>query len=112
MNCSFCRISSMRAVAAGDREIDRCMTCGALWFDLGEIRELTEGHVPVGPAPEPAGEGTRDLPRKMHREAEGLSCPRCGARLRAIDFQVTGVPVFLCIGCRGYLSPRGSAAAI
>src|SRR5512144_1263932 len=48
----------------------------------------------------------------MHREAASLSCPRCGGTLRAIDFQLTGVPVFLCLGCRGYLSPRRSAAAI
>jgi len=125
MNCPFCKISSMRTVTAGGREIDRCMTCGALWFDVGEIRELTEGRVPVEgetagtgcesaaePAAEPAGQATGGLLRKMHREAEGLSCPRCGGKLRAIDFQVTGVPVFLCLGCRGYLSPRGSAAAI
>ncbi len=121
----------MRTVTAGDREIDRCMTCGALWFDFGEIRELTDGRVPVdgeepetgrenaaepaaAPAPAPAGQGAAPavLLRKMHREAEGLSCPRCGGRFRAIDFQMTGVPVFLCLGCRGYLAPRRSAAAI
>lgn len=121
MNCPFCKISSMRAVAAGGREIDRCTTCGALWFDVGEIRELTEGRVPVegddaGPgreiAAEPAAPGTGVLLRKMHREAEGLSCPRCGGKFRAIDFQTTGVPVFLCLDCRGYLAPRRSAASI
>ncbi len=130
MNCPFCKISSMRTVTAGDREIDRCMTCGALWFDFGEIRELTEGHVPVegesaeagrenaaapaaGPAPKAApGRVIGNLFRKMHREALDLSCPRCGGRIQAIDFQMTGVPVFLCLGCRGYLAPRSSAAAI
>jgi len=121
MNCPFCKISSMRTVTAGGREIDRCMTCGALWFDFGEIRALTEGRVPVEggeagtgreTAAEPAAHGPGGLLRKMHREAAALSCPRCGGKFRAIDFQMTGVPVFLCLGCRGYLSPRGSAAAI
>ncbi|MGE5189712.1 MAG: rhomboid family intramembrane serine protease [Gemmatimonadota bacterium] len=128
MNCPFCRISSMRTVAAGDRELDRCGTCGTLWFDAGEIRELTEGHVAAGgeaaglagadaagrpgDAARAGGQGSGGLLRKMHREAERLSCPRCGAALQAIDFQATGVPVFLCVGCRGYLAPRASAAAI
>lgn len=128
MNCPFCRISSVRTVTAGDREIDRCMACGALWFDEGEIRELTEGRVPVegdeaGTGREnaaPAGREAAGAPRtgsgsalwKMHREARSLSCPRCGGRLQAIDFQMTGVPVFLCLGCRGYLAPRRSTAAI
>lgn len=125
MNCPFCKISSMRTVTAGDREIDRCMTCGALWFDFGEIRELTEGRVPVegdkaetggesaaAPAAASAGQATDGLLMKMHREAQHLSCPRCGGNLRAIDFQTTGVPVFLCLACRGYLAPRRSAAGI
>ncbi len=122
----------MRTVKAGDHDVDRCMTCGALWFDAGEIRELTEGHVPLpggqdaadeggaaagaagSPAAIPADRGPepRGLLFKMHRESQGLSCPRCGGRLRAIDFQVTGVPLFLCLGCHGYLAPRRSAAAI
>ncbi|MGE5664706.1 MAG: hypothetical protein ACM31I_10285, partial [Deltaproteobacteria bacterium] len=115
----------MRAVAAGDREVDRCMACGALWFDAGEIRELTDGRVPLdadeaqagrgspgAPAAAPPGQGAPGVLVKMHREAKGLACPRCGGALRAIDFQMTGVPVLLCLGCRGYLAPRTSAAAI
>ncbi len=135
----------MRAVAAGDREVDRCMTCGALWFDAGEIRELTEGRVPLGceeaqadggtaaqPPGRPAAAGSpgndaaaprkpdaaapagqaRGVLLKLHRQARGLSCPRCGGKLLAIDFQTTGIPVFLCLGCRGYLAPRDSAASI
>jgi len=110
----------MRTVKAGDRDVDRCMTCGSLWFDFGEIRELTEGHVPIpSETAEPgtantegrAGLAPAELLR-MHRESAKLSCPRCDGKLRAIDFQMTGVPVFLCLGCHGYLSPRRSAAAI
>ena len=33
----------MGRVLSGDREIDRCMTSGSLWFDYGEIKELTGG---------------------------------------------------------------------
>src|SRR3990172_10109878 len=45
MDCPFCKISSMRRVLAGGKEIDRCLSCGALWFDCGEIRELTDGRL-------------------------------------------------------------------
>jgi membrane associated rhomboid family serine protease/Zn-finger nucleic acid-binding protein len=112
MDCPICRISSMRRVMAGEKEIDRCLACGALWFDYGEIRELTEGHLSVergDTTPQgPAG----GLLRKMHRQAMSLSCPRCGGPVGAIDFQMTGVPVIRCRDCRGYLAPRRSAAAI
>lgn len=102
----------MRRVAAGEQEIDRCLACGALWFDYGEIRELVEGNVPA----EAGGEEPKDPPgealRRLHRQAPSLPCPRCGGRLGAIDFRMTGIPVLGCRECRGILAPRGSAAGI
>src|SRR4030066_26540 len=49
-----------------------------------------------------------------------MECPFCKissmrrgmAGDRAIDFQITGIPVFHCRDCNGYLAPRKSAAAI
>lgn len=103
----------MRRVAAGGKEIDRCLSCGALWFDHGEIRELTEGRLPVEggakdePAPPPAGELAR-----LHRQAASTLCPRCGEKLGAVDFRMTGIPVLVCRECRGILAPRRSAGGI
>lgn len=112
MNCPFCRIDSMRRVVAGGQEIDRCFSCGALWFDYGEIRELTEGRLAVEegekqPAEPPAGELAR-----LHRQAASILCPRCGDKLGAVDFQRTGIPVMVCHECRGILAPRRSAGDI
>lgn len=105
----------MRKVPVGTVEIDRCLSCGTLWFDPGEIRELTEGRVPAGDAgATPAGkdgEGEGSL-RRMHRQAASLSCPRCGGMVSAEDFQSTGIPVFRCFECRGILTPGRSADAI
>jgi membrane associated rhomboid family serine protease/Zn-finger nucleic acid-binding protein len=121
MKCPVCRTSTFRRVAAGEREIDGCTACGALWFDYGEIRELTEGRLPVDPGgpvapapPEPPPSGARPgaLLSRMRREAASLSCPRCGAPLTAVDFQHTGIPVFPCTGCEGIFAPRASAAKI
>jgi membrane associated rhomboid family serine protease len=102
----------MQRVLAGGKEIDRCLSCGALWFDCGEIRELTDGRL----AADAEGE-TLPKPRsgellKMHRQAASLACPRCGGHLRAVDFQMTGIPVLHCLACHGYLVPRRCAAAI
>jgi len=102
----------MRRVMAGGKEIDRCLACGALWFDYGEIRELTEGHLEVLPGEETPQDPPGGRLRKMHRQAMSIACPRCGGAVGAIDFQMTGVPVIYCRKCRGYLAPRGSAAAI
>lgn len=105
----------MRRVVSGDQEIDRCLSCGALWFDPGEIRELTEGRLPAGEGEDP-GEGPADPPAgelvRLHRQAPSTLCPRCGERLGAVDFQMTGIPVLVCHECRGILAPRRSAGRV
>jgi membrane associated rhomboid family serine protease len=121
MRCPFCKTSTFRRVVAGEQEIDRCTACGALWFDYGEIRELTEGRLPLGtegetPPSPPGKPGDAAKPgavlSRMRREAASLACPRCGNAFTAIDFQLTGFPVFRCPSCEGILAPGGAAAGI
>jgi membrane associated rhomboid family serine protease len=118
VNCPYCKIASMGAVASGEVEVDRCRTCGAAWFDSGEVRELTQGRLSgedpgsaVDPSP-PAKEERGAALRLAWGDARGLSCPRCGDPLRPVDFQFTGVPVFRCAGCGGMLVSRRSANAL
>jgi len=109
----------MGAVTSGEVEVDRCRTCGAAWFDPGEIRELTQGRLSAvedsapaeDPTPYPREEKGAAL-RLAWGEARGLPCPRCGEPLRPVDFQLTGVPVFRCGGCGGMLVSRRSAVAL
>jgi membrane associated rhomboid family serine protease len=121
MRCPFCKTSTFRRVVAGEREIDRCTACGALWFDYGEIRELTEGHLSPGPegepSPGPPGKpGGAEKPgailSRMRRAGASLSCPRCEGAFTAVDFQLTGIPVFRCPACEGILAPSASAGGI
>jgi membrane associated rhomboid family serine protease/Zn-finger nucleic acid-binding protein len=118
VNCPYCKIPSMGAEASGEVEVDRCRTCGAAWFDPGEIRELTQGRLSpeadAGPGtdPSPPKEGDGGALRLAWGEARGLSCPRCGEPLRPVDFQLTGVPVFRCAGCDGMLVPRRGVKAL
>ena len=101
-------------------EVDRCLPCGAAWFDAGEIRELAEGRFAgeeaaegkdPPPGPTPAAERFSAMAR-AHREATGMRCPRCGGAMRAWDFRMTGVPVLHCSGCGGTLSSRTSVAQL
>ena len=119
VDCPYCKIPSMAAVTSGEIAIDRCRTCGAAWFDPGEIRELTQGRlpaeedtVPVADPSSPAKEGKGAALRLAWAESRGLPCPRCGEPLRPVDFQLTGVPVFRCGGCGGMLVSRRSAVAL
>ncbi len=102
----------MRRVISGGREVDRCLSCGALWFDYGEIRELTEGRLAVDDGEEIPPDPPGSALRRLHGRAATLACPRCGGRMGAIDFQMTGIPVLHCRTCRAYLAPRRSAAGI
>lgn len=100
-------------------EVDRCVSCGAAWFDAGEVRELTEGRFAgeeaddKGPptAPPPPAERRSGMAR-AHREAAGTGCPRCGGPMRAWDFQMTGIPVLHCGGCGGTLASRASVTRL
>jgi membrane associated rhomboid family serine protease/Zn-finger nucleic acid-binding protein len=109
----------MNSVASGEVEVDRCRTCGAAWFDPGEIREVTQGRLPsegdAAPAAElspPVKERKGSALRLAWSEARGLSCPRCVEPLRPVDFQLTGVPVFRCARCGGMLVPRRGVKAL
>ncbi len=99
---------------SGDHRIDRCSSCGAAWFDPGEIRELTEGRFPEAghhPAEDASPPEKKDVSARMARawkEAAALSCPRCSRRLSVIDFQNTGIPVFRCRECGGTFAPRAA----
>jgi membrane associated rhomboid family serine protease/Zn-finger nucleic acid-binding protein len=109
----------MAAVKSGEVEVDRCGTCGAAWFDPGEIRELTQGRLPAeeaaGPVADPTSPAKEEKGAALRLawgEARGLPCPRCGGPLRPVDFQLTGVPVFRCGGCGGLLVSRRGVKAL
>jgi len=118
MRCPVCKIDSMRTVpSSAGVEIDRCLSCKSAWFDFGEIRELAEGRFAAGEEPPsgdaPSGRPGERSPARMARawkEADALSCPGCSSGLSAVDFRMTGIPVFPCRKCGGILVPRRSVA--
>ena len=113
MLCPYCKDGSMNTVDSGKNRIDQCDSCGAAWFDQGEIGELTEGRFPE------TAESTEGEPFAREKYAfapmslsdaweksASLSCPKCSKPLTMVDFQITGIPVFRCRGCGGMLLTR------
>ncbi|MBI5576319.1 MAG: rhomboid family intramembrane serine protease [Deltaproteobacteria bacterium] len=99
----------MRRIVSGGKEIDLCSSCGAIWFDYGEIRELTGGR--LNAAAETPGKSGTAISR-MRAAAAVSRCPRCEESLTAVDFQATGIPVLHCAACEGILASRESASGI
>lgn len=67
-----------------DVQLDRCATCGGLWFDYGELEDVTGKHPKMDPL-----DGA-DTSRR---------CPRCQLTLAAVFLGAT--PVETCSACRG-----------
>jgi len=119
MRCPVCKIDSMRTPGPGGNPVDRCVSCGAAWFDPGEIRELSDGRIPgterAGAGeegPPPGRDGIAGRMAGAWKQAAALACPRCSRKLSVIDFRMTGVPVFLCRDCGGMLVTRDGVDAL
>ena len=115
MACPHCKTGSMQAVGSKKSGIEQCVICETVWFDSGEIRELTEGRFPEKDEPEKNIEDKKKTFNRMSRawgEAAYLFCRGCSRQLVAIDFQNTGIPVFYCRDCGGILASRDTIAEL
>jgi Zn-finger nucleic acid-binding protein len=93
----------MEKVRVGPVVIDRCHSCGAMWFDAAELRKVlaepgAPGEVDIGADP--------DAPQGFAVGA--LRCPRDNQPLaRVPDNAQAHIQVDLCRGCRGVLLDAG-----
>lgn len=97
MQCPQCG-SAMHEEYYGET-IDRCLSCGGLWFDADELRAALKQPSSARLATDPATVGTVV-------ETATLNCPRCrGSSLSAR--RVHGVQVEFCEDCRGvFVGPK------
>ena len=101
LNCPRCRVGKLEEIEIDSILIDRCKLCGGLWFDSGELTQMS------GDA-----ESVKDLEAKMPTESVDLECPRCektGMRRQQICETSTGDcdMVFRCPSCLGSWIDRG-----
>ncbi|MEM6258717.1 MAG: zf-TFIIB domain-containing protein [Planctomycetota bacterium] len=76
MQCPKCK-AEMTAIDIDGTEVDRCETCGGMWFDLGEKEALKASDH------EDAGRFDIGSPAigERHNAIRDYDCPRCGAQM-------------------------------
>jgi Zn-finger nucleic acid-binding protein len=94
MKCPKCAASSLETTKVADTEVDRCASCGGVWFDEHELRALLD-------------EGPRDLKPlaggsdRGHGARRGR-CPRDAEELLPVhSARNPDVVVDTCPTCRG-----------
>lgn len=95
----------MREVVSGGKRIDRCMTCGGLWFDPGEIGELAAGRLAA--AAEPGGKEAQ----AGIAAGGGPSGPNGVAPPHGVERSGEGKPPAAAASPRGERGPSGKQAA-
>jgi Zn-finger nucleic acid-binding protein len=86
--------------------IDRCATCGAIWFDMNELQTLVKANKDALRA---ADVGPTERADKAMR-TKNLACPRDGAKLVEQAFpDQSHIMVMKCGACRGMLLDAGEA---
>lgn len=81
----------MKTETLDEVEVDTCATCGGLWLDEGELREMLT-NAPVAP-PTPA---RARAPRSLE---SAVSCPRCSAPMTRFQYgRASGVTLDKCAG--------------
>ncbi|MCC6907536.1 MAG: zf-TFIIB domain-containing protein [Phycisphaerales bacterium] len=95
MNCPKCN-AAMEAVNFEDIEVDRCTSCGGLWFDLREHEELKQRR-----GSETIDTGERAAGRAGNATGD-ITCPRCRAHMiRMVDHDQPHIWYEQCSTCGG-----------
>ena len=101
MECPKCQ-AQMEVVVFQDIEVDRCIRCGGIWFDVSENEELRERTgseaVDTGPTWQAA----------MHNVQEKVFCPRDAALMsRMVNKARPELWVEACPVCHGTFFDAG-----
>lgn len=95
-------------------EIDRCVNCGGIWLDAGELKALVANR--PGPGTDAQLEATIDqlsrarptdtVPRLA--DVASTACPACAGKLTIVNFADSHIEQ--CNGCHGVFVDRGELA--
>lgn len=97
MNCPKCK-EEMHTRKIGSVEVDECAKCNSAWFEEDELRKCKD-------------EAESDLQwmdfelwenqDRFEVSAKSMSCPKCDAKMAAIEYGESGVEVDVCLKCKG-----------
>ncbi|HSG08202.1 MAG TPA: MFS transporter [Longimicrobiales bacterium] len=101
IRCPKCR-SDMDQVVHDGVEIDRCVHCGGIWFDAGEVQLLASSEAAAAIDPGEAKVG------KQYNAIHEYRCPRCGGGMeKHVDPKQRHIWYETCADCRGSFFDAG-----
>lgn len=93
LHCTNCNAADLRPLVHKGIELDLCESCGAAWFDRGELARITQGKLGKNLAPKPVAGENSDVvgvfemfwdcaycDTKALLGASNRFCPNCGAQ--------------------------------
>ena len=101
MQCPKCA-QAMQKVTYHDVEVDRCINCGGIWFDMLELEELKkiEGSERIDTGSAAVG--------KQYNEVDRIQCPVCNTpMIRMVDKQQHHIWYEGCATCYGVFLDAG-----
>jgi len=101
MRCPKCR-ADMEQIDYDGTEVDRCSYCNGIWFDAGEIEQLSNKQaasaIDIG----------KQRSGKKFNQIDQYSCPRCGGEMiRKVDPQQSHIWYETCGDCSGSFFDAG-----
>lgn len=100
MTCPKCH-SAMARLPVGLVEVDRCSSCGGIWFDMLEEEKIIR-------AGEAAAIDVGDPATGAARDAQRIDCPRCHTRtIRMVDAEQPHIHFESCKYCYGRFFDAG-----
>jgi uncharacterized protein len=92
----------MQKVSYAEVEVDRCTSCGGIWFDLLEKEDLTKAT-----GSEKIDSGSTSTGRKMN-EMKHIDCPVCKTRMGTmVDLNQPHIQFESCDTCQGAFLDAG-----
>jgi Zn-finger nucleic acid-binding protein len=101
MQCPKCQ-GEFEKITVGSIEVDRCVNCGGLWFDMLEKEDLVKikGSESIDIGDEQAG--------AQYREMRNIDCPQCGqAMIPMVDKDQFHIKYESCATCYGAFFDAG-----
>lgn len=98
MQCPKCNQNSLEEIKINGVKIDRCKSCGGLWFDrdeLGVVRDQRDENLSW------LDFDLWEDEKKLSVSGKSIDCPHDGKPLFKIKYGETGVLVDVCLDCHG-----------
>lgn len=101
MNCPKCK-SEMKPVTYNNIEVDRCVNCEGIWFDMSEHEQLKEMK-----GSEVIDTGSAEKGKEFNR-IDRIKCPKCQSKMiRMVDNEQPHIWYEACGVCYGVFFDAG-----